>query len=440
MTYGRIGTTWFLHIHQLQLHVTTLLSLTTTITIAQLQGPPHHRGVQYVLSTHNGLATSCSRPFTMSCSSRPPNWQPSHSGQDPSLTSKKSALVLSILSPKQTITQYQKLQHDPKLKDLWVPVMSKELFCLAQGKPGITKATNTIFFLSHDEIRHILKDQTVTYAHVVINHRPQKEDPNRIRITVSENLINYPFKLTMRTTNIISSKLLWNSTISMPRARFAGADIKNTYLETPLNCFEYMTIPISLFPTNSIDHYQLNNKVLKDYVYTEIRKGMYDLPQASILANKLLKKRLAKHGYFEQPHTPGLFNHESRPIWLNLVADDFGIKYIGKNTLQHLYDSLRNEAYNIVEDHTGDLYCGINLKWNYAKGYVNLSMPKHVMKQLTRYSHPVPLKPQNCPFAPTPVTYGKYNQASNPTNDSPLLDDANKKCIQQVVGSFLYYA
>jgi hypothetical protein len=38
----------------------------------------------------------------------------------------------------------------------------------------------------------------------------------------------------------------------------------------------------------------------------KIRKRVYGLPQAGILANKLLKKRLAKHGYFEQPHTPSL--------------------------------------------------------------------------------------------------------------------------------------
>jgi hypothetical protein len=341
---------------------------------------------------------------------------------------------------KQTITQYWKLQHNPALKDLWVPAMSKELHCLAQGKPGVTKATNTIFFLSHDEIQNIPKGQTVTYARILIEHRPQNEDPNRVCITVGGYLINYPFKLTTRTTHMVSSKLLWNSTISMPGARFAGADIKNMYLETPLNRFKYMRMPISLFPTNIIDHYQLNNKVLKDYVYMEIRKGMYGLPQAGILANKLLKKCLAKHGYFEQPHTPGLLSHVSRPIWFNLAVDDFGIKYISDNTLQQLYNSLRTESYDIVEDRTGDLYCGINLEWNYAKGYVDLSMSKYVMKQLTRYAHPAPLKPQHCPFAPNPVTYDKDDQAPNPTSDSPLLDDADKKRIQQIVGSFLYYA
>ncbi len=51
---------------------------------------------------------------------------------------------------KQTIMQYNKLQHDPHLKDLWVPAFSKEVHHLAQGKPGVTKATNTIFFLSHN--------------------------------------------------------------------------------------------------------------------------------------------------------------------------------------------------------------------------------------------------------------------------------------------------
>jgi hypothetical protein len=102
--------------------------------------------------------------------------------------------------------------------------------------------------------------------------------------------------------------------------------------------------------------------VLNDYVYMEICKGMYGLPQAGILANKLLKKHLAKYGYFEQPHTPGLWRHESRQIWFNLAVNDFGIKCIGKGNLQHLYVALQKETYNIVEDRTGELYCGIDLK------------------------------------------------------------------------------
>jgi hypothetical protein len=179
-------------------------------------------------------------------------------------------------------------------------------------------------------------------------------------------------------------KILWNSVISTKDARFAGADIKNMYLKTPLDRYEYMKMPIALFPTDIIQHYRLNEKVLNGYLYMEIRKGMYGLPQAGILANKLLKERLAHHGYFEQPHTPRLWKHVSRPVWFNLCVDDFGIKYIGKEHLQHLYDALRKETYDIVEDLDGNLYCGITLKWNYAKHHVDLAMVKYVMKQLTK--------------------------------------------------------
>jgi hypothetical protein len=94
-----------------------------------------------------------------------------------------------------------------------------------------------------------------------------------------------------------------------------------------------MKMPLSLFPQDIINHYGLNNKVLNGYVYMEICKGMYGLPQAGILPNKLLKKCLAIHSYYEQPHTPGLFKHESRPVWFNLAVDNFGIKCIGEDNL-----------------------------------------------------------------------------------------------------------
>jgi hypothetical protein len=93
------------------------------------------------------------------------------------------------------------------------------------------------------------------------------------------------------------------------------------YLETPLNRYEYMRMPLDLFPDNIVNHYNLRRKAKNGFVYMEIQKGMYRLPQARILANKLLKKWLALHGYFEQPHTPGLWKHVSCPVWCNLCVD-----------------------------------------------------------------------------------------------------------------------
>jgi hypothetical protein len=112
----------------------------------------------------------------------------------------------------------------------------------------------------------------------------------------------------------------------------------------------------------------------------EIRKGMYGLPQAGNLANKLLKEQLARHGYFEQPHTPGLWKHVTCPVWFNLCVNDFSIKYIGREHLQHLYNPLHKETYEIVEDWTGNLYCWITLKWNCKKHHVDLVMPAYVKK------------------------------------------------------------
>jgi hypothetical protein len=45
---------------------------------------------------------------------------------------------------------------------------------------------------------------------------------------------------------MVSSKLLWNSTISTKGAHFSGVNIKNMYLKTPLDRFEYMKMPLSL--------------------------------------------------------------------------------------------------------------------------------------------------------------------------------------------------
>ncbi len=120
--------------------------------------------------------------------------------------------------------------------------------------------------------------------------------------------------------------------------------------------------------------------------------------------------------------------------------DDFGIKFIRREHLQHLSDALQKETYEIVEDWTGNLYCGITLKWNYKKEHVNLAMPAYVMKQLPKYSHNVPVKLQHCPYAPNSNKYSKDNQSPSPLDESPRLDKAEKKCIQQIVGSFLYYA
>ena len=69
----------------------------------------------------------------------------------------------------------------------------------------------------------------------MVDYRPQKEDPNRVCITVGGNSIAYPHELTTRTANLITVKPMVNSVIRTPGAKFAGADAGNFYLNTPLD-------------------------------------------------------------------------------------------------------------------------------------------------------------------------------------------------------------
>ncbi len=66
-------------------------------------------------------------------------------------------------------------------------------------------------------------------------------------------------------------------------------DIKGFYLNTPMARYEYMQLKLSDILTNVIKHYKLNDSATPNgYVYCEIQKGMYELPQAGIIAQELL--------------------------------------------------------------------------------------------------------------------------------------------------------
>ena len=93
---------------------------------------------------------------------------------------------------------------------------------------------------------------------------------------------------------------------------------------------------------------------------------MYKLPQTDILTNKLFKEKLAVHDYYEVPHTPELFTHETRPIWFMITVDDFGVKYIRMEHAEHPMLVLK-QHYKMEEDWKGELYCSITFKWNYEK-------------------------------------------------------------------------
>jgi hypothetical protein len=154
-------------------------------------------------------------------------------------------------------------------------------------------------------------------------------------------------------------------------------DIKNYYLGTPLSPFEYIKILPSPFPEEIIQKYNLNALAVDGWVYIEIRKGMYGLNQAGLLANQLLQTCLALFGYYPARHTPGMWLHKARSMSFTLVVDDLPDKYVGKQHAEHLRNALL-QTYKLTTDWTATVYSGMTLKWDYNKHTCDISMPGYV--------------------------------------------------------------
>jgi hypothetical protein len=124
--------------------------------------------------------------------------------------------------------------------------------------------------------------------------------------------IDYPGNKSTPTADLTTAKVLINSTISTPGAKFLGINLADFYLNTPMPNPECMHLHLNIIPKEIIVHYNLCDIVTPDsWVYIKIWKGMYGLPQAGILTNQLLKKHLATKGYYQSQHKPGLWHH----IW-----------------------------------------------------------------------------------------------------------------------------
>jgi hypothetical protein len=97
---------------------------------------------------------------------------------------------------------------------------------------------------------------------------------------------------------------------------------------------------LSRFPEEIIQKYNINALAVDGWVYIEIRKGMYGLKQAELIANQLLQTRLAPFRNYPARHTPGLWLHNTWPISFTLVVEDVVVKYVGKQHAEHLRNAL----------------------------------------------------------------------------------------------------
>eukprot|EP00804_Cyclotella_cryptica_P028791 CCRYP_020137-RA/>CCRYP_020137-RA protein AED:0.28 eAED:0.33 QI:0/0/0/1/0.5/0.33/3/0/575 len=185
------------------------------------------------------------------------------------------------------LLEHKQLRRHPKHKATWDTSYSNELGRLCQGighhpvhkhKKRID-GTDTFKPIQYRDIPNQRKGD-VTYTRVVCEIRPQKADPYRTRITLGGDRIRYPGDCGTKAGSLETVKLLLNSVLSTPTARFASFDISNFYLGTPLDRPEYARIKLSDIPDDFVQEYSLHDFAHNGYVYSKS-------PKASMASNKL---------------------------------------------------------------------------------------------------------------------------------------------------------
>ena len=203
------------------------------------------------------------------------------------------------------LLEYRHLIQRPKYKKDWGFSFGNEIVRLAQGMPSRNTGTNTLHFLDRHNIpADRWKD--IANARTVCNVRPQKAETNRTRLTFAARNMDVDMDCGTPTASMLTIKLLLNSVISTPGAKFMAIDIKDFYLNTPLVKPEFLRMKLSYFPDDVIEHYKLKDKVdAKDNVYVKCARGMHGLLHTEISAQQLLQSRLNHHRHYQSRITPG---------------------------------------------------------------------------------------------------------------------------------------
>jgi hypothetical protein len=172
----------------------------------------------------------------------------------------------------ETISSYKKLMNDPATSKAWQTAFGKDFGGMAQGnnKTG-QKGTNAMFVMTHNEIKHVLRqNKTFMYGNSVVDYRPQKEDPNRIRITAGRNRVAYESSPSMHTADLATAKPHWNSIISMLGARYMCLDIIIFYLMARLEYYKYIQMLLSRFPKWIQIQYNMKQSAYKGCIHLEM--------------------------------------------------------------------------------------------------------------------------------------------------------------------------
>ena len=97
-------------------------------------------------------------------------------------------------------------------------------------------STETTRFLGK---KNIPQGEKAVYTRLVVDLRTNKAVLERLRMCMGGDKIESVMETTTRTADLTTYKLHMNGLVSTPGARFAGGDVKDFYLNTPLKRKRY---------------------------------------------------------------------------------------------------------------------------------------------------------------------------------------------------------
>jgi hypothetical protein len=165
--------------------------------------------------------------------------------------------------------------NDPAMAETWQTAFVKDFGGMLQGNNKMgQKGTNAMFVMSHNKIQHVLDTRCkFTYGNPVIDYVP-----HHIQITAGGNLTTYSSSPSVRTADLDTAKLHWNSVISTKWAKYMCLDVKKISLTTKLEYFKYMCMPLELFPIWIQEQYNLKMLAYKGFVQLEMQRAVWGLP------------------------------------------------------------------------------------------------------------------------------------------------------------------
>ena len=84
-------------------------------------------------------------------------------------------------------------------------------------------------------------------------------------------------------------------------------------------------------------------------------------------------------------------------------------------------------------------FLGLDLDWDYEKHKVYISMLLYVQDALTSFHHSCSHKSQHQPYPHVKIPYWDKAQYATAKDNSQLLSPSDKKYIQEVTKTFIYY-